>query len=232
MRRDITRISTIRKDRSQRYQIKNWRDKFSNVPCFILGNGPSLLDHNLSLLDNYLTIGINRCFYVFDPTILMWQDVALWRSEFPKLHNTQSIKVVRDVADPKRLYYNFQLRGGSFQFKHCTHILHGRGSTGPLAVQFAVAMGCSPVVLLGMDCKLGKEGQTDFYGINKHWTNQTLGSCLRGLEFIKNESPVPIINCSNNELWKQDNLFDVMDLFGTEFARGRRWYSGQLLENS
>jgi len=42
-------------------------------PVFLLGNGPGVTKRNLSLLDDYFTIGINRIFYIYEPTILFWQ---------------------------------------------------------------------------------------------------------------------------------------------------------------
>jgi len=193
MRRSLSRTGLSRRNRQQRYSTKYWTDRLVDVPAFIIGNAPSLNECNLSLLENYFTIGINRTFYKIDPTILLWQDISLWNTEYQKLHNTQAIKVSRDVSDPRKIYYNFYLKGGPYKFdRNCSHILYGRGSSGPLAVQLAVSMGCSPVVLVGMDCMRGENGETDFYGENKHWTDTTQENCLRGLQFLYEQCPVPI----------------------------------------
>lgn len=231
MRRNVTRAGIARKQRHQRYQIKFWVDRLPNTPAFIVGNGPSVNNHNLFLIEDYFSIGINRSFLTgLDCTILMWQDISLWNTEYHRLHNTQAIKVARDIADPKRIYYNFHLRGGPFMFdKTKTHILHGRGSTGPLAVQLAVAMGCSPIILLGMDCCLGEDGRTDFYGNNSHHLPWTMQNCVRGLEFLKKECPVPIHNCSNNEYWPQEELTKVLKNIDPAHARGRQSFVKQLL---
>ncbi|KKK56687.1 hypothetical protein LCGC14_3062030, partial [marine sediment metagenome] len=150
-------------------------------------------------------------FYSLDPTILLWQDISLWNSEYQKLHNTQALKVSRDVSDPRKIYYNFHLKGGGYKFDpSTTHILHGRGSTGPLGVQLAVAMGCRPVILLGMDCKRGPKGDSDFYGENKHWTDATLKNCYEGLVSVKELCPVEVYNCGENTLWPQCSLEDVL----------------------
>lgn len=37
-----------------------WAGKLKDVPCFILGNGPSLNDQDLSQLEGLFTLGINR----------------------------------------------------------------------------------------------------------------------------------------------------------------------------
>lgn len=234
MRRNVTRSGLARKHRHQRYQIKQWVDRLVDVPAFIIGNGPSINDHNLLLLEDYLTVGINRAFYVIDPTILLWQDVSLWNTEYHRLHNTQSIKVARDIADPRRMYYNYHLKGGGFKFdKTKTHVLYGRGSTGPLGVQLAVSMGCRPIVLLGLDCKKGDDGRTDFYGDNPHWLPHTLDNCMQGLEFIKSQCPTEIINCSDNGLWEKHDLTKVLTKFiDPRHARGRQSYVKQLLSLS
>lgn len=202
-----------------------------DIPAFILGNSPSLSEQPLHLLGPYFTIGINRIFHEFDPTVLMWQDISLWNTEFQKLHNTQAIKVSRDVSDPRKIYYNFHLKGNGYQFDQTkTHILYGRGSTGPLAVQLAVAMGCRPIVLVGMDCLIDRDGKTDFYGKNKHWTEYTQKNCLSGLVFIREMCPVEVRSTSSL-LWQVEKLEDIIADIDKkkQHARGRQSYVRQLL---
>lgn len=222
-----------RQKRSVRYIIKDWSNRLKDVPAFILGNGPSLVDENLSVLDDYLTIGINRCFASpanYDPTVLFWQDIGLWNAEHNKLHNLQCLKVCRDISDPRHIYYNFYLRGGQYRFDNKTHILNGRGSTGPIAVEFAYALGCKPIILLGMDCKC-REGNTDFYGVNTFHRPHTLSSCIKGLEFIKSSCPVPIINCSENDIFKTRHpLSEVLSLLDKKYAMGRQKYVSLLVK--
>lgn len=211
MRRNITRSGVARKARHQRYQIKNWAGRLPEIPAFIIGNGPSLKEQDLSLIENLFSIGINRCFLPggIDPTILLWQDISLWNTEYHRLHNTQALKVARDIADPRRIYYNFHLKSGPYKFEKTCHILSGRGSTGPVAMQLAHALGCSPIVLLGCDCK-AENGDTNFYGVNRFYTDNSLKNCYSGLQFVKEQCPVQIINCSNNNLWEKQKLSDVV----------------------
>ncbi len=230
MRRNISRSGVSRKQRHQRYAVKQWCDRLVDVPAFILGNGPSLNEENVSLLADYFTIGINRAFYALDPTILIWQDIGLWNTEYHKLHNTQALKVARDVADPRRIYYNFHLKGGHYKFDTTkSHILYGRGSTGPVAVQLAASLGCRPIILLGMDCKRGADGRSDFWGENPHWLPHTLDNCVLGLEFIKQKCPVEVISCSNNDLWERISLKNVLKEISPQFAQGRQSYVKQIL---
>ncbi len=229
MRRNVTRTGLARRQRHQRYAIKSWSDRLPDIPAFIIGNGPSLDSLKIKLIEDYFSIGINRAFYKLDPTILLWQDISLWNTEYQKLHNTQALKVSRDVSDPRKIYYNFHLKGGGYKFDSTTHILHGRGSTGPLAVQLAVAMGCRPIVLLGMDCKRGSDGKSDFYGENKYWTDATLENCYEGLVSIKEQCPVEIHNCGDNELWPKEKLEIVLAQINEMHARGRQSYVQQIL---
>jgi len=230
MRRNITRTGLARKQRHKRYAIRSWVDRLVDVPAFIVGTGPSLNSVNLKSIQDYFSIGINRCFRKIDPTILVWQDISLWNSEYQNLHNTQSLKVSRDVSDPRKIYYNFHLKGGGYKFDPATpHILHGRGSTGPLAVQLAVAMGCRPIVLLGMDCQRGEQGESDFYGENRYWTDATLQNCYDGLVFVKEQCPVEIHNCGHSDLWPQENLENVLNQLNGQYKRNRQKYVSQIL---
>src|SRR5690606_12616135 len=124
--------------------VKSWHNALSGVPAFIIGNAPSLNKHNLSLLNDFFTIGINRVFspYVnLEPTILMWQDPELWYTERHRITQTNSIKYCRDIADVQGRFYHFRLTNGGFRLPETPSVLHGRGATGPLAFQLAYILG-------------------------------------------------------------------------------------------
>lgn len=230
MDRNVSRSGLARRHRHQRYAVKSWTDRLADVPCFVIGNAPTLSDIDLSVIEDYFTIGINRAFFVLDPTILIWQDISLWNSEYQRLHNTQAIKVCRDVADPRRIYYNFHLKGGNYRFDpQKTHILYGRGSTGPLGVELAVAMGCRPIILVGMDCRRGEDGRSDFYGDNKYWRDHTLENCESGLKFIKENCPVEVRSTGETEYWPQENLETIVQDIDNTHKRGRQSYVKQIL---
>jgi hypothetical protein len=234
MYRNATRTGMVRRSLQARLAIKEWKNRLSGIPAFIIGNGPSLNQCNLKLIEQYFSIGINRCYLKggLDPTILMWQDLSFWNSEYKKIHNLQALKVSRDIGDPKKLYYNFHIRTSIYKFDSTPHVLHGRGSTGPLAVQFAVALGCSPIILLGMDCKRDEQGLSDYYGENKHWMSATIKNCLIGLNFIRNECPVEVINCSSNTLWPQQTLENVVGQIDNSYKLGRQAFVAKLLNLS
>ena len=186
--------------------VKSWRNALSGTPAFLIGNAPSLSDIDLSLIKNQFSIGINRVFppYVdYEPTILMWQDPELWYGEKHRVTKIKSIKYCRTKADVSGQCFHFKLTIGSFKLPECASVLHGQGSTGPLAFQLAYLLGCDPIVLLGMDCCY-KDGKTDYYGVNYHHRPHTLKNCKKGLHWISTcKSKRTIINCSNNDVFPE-----------------------------
>jgi len=224
--------------------MKDWVDRLVDVPCILIGAGPSINNHIndeklKKKLGQYFTIGINRAFLFIDPTILFWQDLTLWKDEYKTIHNMQAIKVARDIADPRRIYHNFYLKGSQFKFDTSkTHVLYGRGATAPLVVQLACSLGARPIICLGMDCKKGEptkkfpDGPSNFYGDNEHHFVHTLKNCNTGLETIAKYCPVEIINCSENDILGSmrdiNEVLTEIDADG-QYAKGRQAYVKQLL---
>lgn len=212
----------------QRGQIKSWKDKLQGVPCFIIGNGPSLNDEDISPLSQYFTIGINRSFIKLDTTILMWQDIELWYTERKHIPRLQSIKVCRAEADPQNRFFHYRLVPGLFKMPPDPGTLYGSGTTGPLAVQLAYTLGCNPIVMLGMDCQ-SRGAATDFYGKNKHHKAHTMKNCVAGLKWIqKSVGDRELICCSDNDLWPRSALPDILKGIDSKWKKDRAYYVGLL----
>ncbi len=206
---------------SKIYDIRKWSGVLTGMPVFVLGNAPGIDIDNLDLLNGFFTIGINRIFLIYKPTILMWQDMEFWKDCWRKIILLDSIKVSRNISDPESVAVNFMLMQGDPLVSMKPWKLHGHGNTGMLAVQLALALGCSPIILLGMDCKYSKK-RTDFYGKNKYHKKNTLRSCNRALSWMMKEN-FDIINCSYNDFWPRENLNNVVDQFGS-FKYGNEYY--------
>ena len=192
------------KGKKESHSPKEWYMRMKDVPCFMLGNGPSIRKTDLSILDNYFTVGINRIFFKYDPTILIWQDLALWMQEHKKVMKTKAIKYCRTGSETRGGFYNFKLDGRGPQLTHNIKKLYGRGSSGTITYQFVWALGCNPIILVGMDCKNDKEGRTDFYGNNPMHRRHTLPYCKKGLKFMKQNSyGRTLINCSKNSVFPE-----------------------------
>lgn len=197
-------------DKKKYITLSKWKMLLNGHTAFILGNSPGIDKQNLRLLDPYFTIGINRIFYIYDPTILMWQDRQVWNGDKKIILKQKAIKVCNSAAEPKKYFLNFKVKRGLFQFGTNPSVLHGWGNTSALAVQFSVALGCSNIVLLGTNCKYGAKGKTDFYGKNKDHKPYTLRMCNEAMRWIKENCPVPIYNCSDNKLWDTQELSKVI----------------------
>ena len=186
-----------------------WGGRMKDVPCFILGNGPSIGKQNLSLLDGYFTVGINRIFFLYDPTVLIWQDLALWIQEKKRVMETKALKFVRRGADTRGGFYAFKLEGKDPRLTDNIKTLYGRGSSGSVTYQFVHALGCNPIVLLGMDCRNDPNGNTDFYGVNPMHKPHTLPNCVKGLRFIaRSHGQRRIIDCSENRIFKEKHTLE------------------------
>jgi hypothetical protein len=213
-----------------------WSNQLKKVPCFIIGNGPSLKNINIDVLkENYFTIGINRSFLAIDTTILIWQDYAIWQQHKKKIKKLKAIKYCRKGANSGDSCYLFNMAGRDSRITMDPAQLHGRGSSGPLAFQLAYSLGCNPIVLLGMDCRYDKKtGDTDFYGKNKMHRPHTLPSCNRGLKWIrKNKGDRIIINCSKNKIFEEKvGLEEAIKTCGEEACQSRKYFIKKLFKDS
>jgi len=203
------------KRRSSRMQpLHHWINSLKDIPCFLIGNGPSLRKVDLSPLEDYFTIGLNRVFLKIQPTILMWQDLSLWLKEKKAVKRTKAIKFCRLGADTRGGYYYFKLIGKEHRLTRDPSNIYGRGSSGPIGFQLAHILGCDPIFLVGMDCCYGRKGLTDFYGNNPMHRNHTIPYCKLGLKWIKKcKHGRRVINCSNNDIFPEKmTLEEAIDL--------------------
>jgi hypothetical protein len=189
---------------------RKWNGKLPNTPAFILGNAPSISNHDISSLKPYFTIGINSAYKLIDPTILLWQDIEFWYNHKYEVQKLEALKYCTLTSDPPGKYYHFKITGGAFNLTKSCDRLYGRGSSAPLAVQLAKCLGCNPIILLGYDCKYSN-GKTDFYGNNPYHKPHTLTNCKRGLKWVMSEDHgSTIINCSDNG-YATRSLADVLE---------------------
>lgn len=192
----------------KRNRVRQWADKFTDVPCFILGNAPSLDDHPIHRVNGYFSIGINRIYKRISPTILIWQDIELYYDARKELLGLDSILFSKDTADPRNIAYHFKLLNGGYRLTQNPTVLAGRGSTAPLAFQLAHCLGCNPIILVGCDCKY-RGAKTDFYGTNKDHNQNTLSNCSRGLNWIKSfKGNREIISCSESDIFHDTMSLD------------------------
>lgn len=136
------------------------------MPCFILGAGCSLAQQDLTPLSKHVTIGVNSGYLAHEAKFYVSDDSAVrhWSYFYSDLKKSKSSiallyeKKLADTADW------FGLRSVVFKHKNGydltdtyshtvkeNHIWEARTSVGS-AVHIAHIMGCSPIILLGVDC--------------------------------------------------------------------------------
>jgi len=91
--------------------LRQCKDRLKNEPCFVLGNGPSVKRSDLNKIDNFFSIGVNRIFKIYDPTILFWQDLNVWRDDASAIEKSPSMKVCATRSGPS-YFYNFNFEEG------------------------------------------------------------------------------------------------------------------------
>ena len=147
--------------RQNRRQLEIYRNVHLGRRCFILGNGPSLKNMDLSPLRNELTIGLNRIYLLFpslgfattylasiNPHVLrQWKEdfLALPVPKFLSWTSRNEFPVRDDIA----LVYSENARE-NFTEDVSAGLWEG-GTVTYVALQLAFFMGFHDVVLIGVD---------------------------------------------------------------------------------
>ena len=69
------------------YKLENLHNKYIGQRCFLMGNGPSLNQMDLSVFENDIVFASNRCYLLYDQID--------WR---PKFYASVDTRVVPDIA--------------------------------------------------------------------------------------------------------------------------------------
>ena len=165
-------IGKILGDQSQLTALK---DKGAGKRCFIIGNGPSLNETDLSPLKNEITIATNGAYKAFDdwgftPTYLLFEDIEQTEIRGQDIrHIDGPLKIAalynaHGIARPWRnlLFMNARLADETYwtdpgiQFSQDFAQTVNLGSTIIyIALQLAFYLGCDPVYLTGVDHDYG-----------------------------------------------------------------------------
>lgn len=142
---------------------------FTGRPCYVVGGGPSLRGFDFELLRGELTIGTNRVFEFFTPTILVAIDARFYRWVYEGKYGEEALRKLAAFKGPKvGIRISAQHVPGTIEIKSLgargpivpieQGIYHGNNS-GYSAVALALALGADPVYVLGIDLRYaGPEG--------------------------------------------------------------------------
>ncbi len=144
------------------FQPESGQSLFSLIPrgawkghrCFIIGGGPTVLTHNLDRLAGELTIGVNRAYDVYYPSILCaldpqfyeWAETGAFgifsELRYRSYPGTKAWAQVRkDTSVNASGIYTVENIA-----RHCNN-------SGQAAINLAIELGASPIYLIGFDLK-------------------------------------------------------------------------------
>ena len=148
-------------------RIRSFKDVAAGERCVIIGNGPSLNDTDLTLLDNEKTFGLNRIYLMYDklgfrPSYhvvvnrLVIEQCAedFKRVDCPLFTTARNADYLRGGADPVFVgnragpMFSGNLENGIWEGATVTYV----------AMQIAYYMGFSKVVLIGVDHNFTSKG--------------------------------------------------------------------------
>ncbi|MDB5326819.1 MAG: hypothetical protein JWM57_2388 [Phycisphaerales bacterium] len=150
------------KYRTSMRRLGQYHNKHAGKRCFILGNGPSLRNTDLSLLKNEVTFGTNRIYMNFDNmgfettyhVVVNELVVEQCAKDIAKLRMPKFVGWhCRDLIDFKQDMQFLHTRGGlrSWFFTDLTEGCWEGNTVTMVALQVAYYMGFSEAILVGVD---------------------------------------------------------------------------------
>jgi hypothetical protein len=132
-------------------------------PCYVVGGGPSLRGFDFELLRGELSIGVNRAFEFFTPTVLLAIDARFYRWVYEGKYGEEALRKLSDYKGMKvGIRISAQHVPGVVEIKSLgprgpivpieQGIYHGNNS-GYSALALALALGADPVYVLGIDLR-------------------------------------------------------------------------------
>lgn len=151
-----------------RFGIEDLNGLFTGERCFIIGNGPSLKNTDLSLLQNEYTIGLNRIYlnYAnmgFQPSFICVTNPNVIEQFHTEIDALDSIKFLtyrcRDLIQNRWNTYFMESRGLHDFYQDLSDLIWCEGCTVTYcAMQVAFYLGFETVVLVGVDHSFSNSG--------------------------------------------------------------------------
>lgn len=198
--------------RSDRERLKTFRGRHQGERCFIIGNGPSLKNTDLTLLRNEITFGLNRIYLMFEElgfpttyffavnTLVIEQCAPEIRAlPMPKFLTWRSRRWMKE--DPDTIFLDTDYRGPeTFSIDLTGRIFEG-GTVTYVALQAAYWMGFQEVILVGVDHRYSTKGPAnatvvsqsedpnhfhpDYFGRGFRWQLPDLEASERSYQLVR-----------------------------------------------
>jgi hypothetical protein len=163
------RVGLKPKYRASMRRVVALKNKHQGERCFIIGNGPSLRNTDLSLLENEVTFGLNRIYLLFDnegiSTTTYYVSInklvieqfahEIVKLPCPKFISWHTRDLIDFTADMMFLYSR---EGPSFYTDITEGIWEGATVT-YVAMQIAYYLGFQKVILVGVDHSFATKGE-------------------------------------------------------------------------
>ena len=216
----IKQKQKVRKKRKDVFNVTYFNNKHKGQRGFVIGGGPSILDikkdgFNLNLLQNEITVGINKAYNLFTPTYLIWTDPYFWKTFRKEILKLRCVKFCPSNVSKKFSIEQkdiFTLRRDKDKNKKSIiDTLSGTvpmwNNSGVTGLRIAHALGLNPIYLLGIDIQHeDSEGRTHFHtDYEKNRVAKTtpkryslfFESFKKTIEALK-EKNIKIVSCSKN----------------------------------
>ena len=146
--------------------LEEFNQKYASKTAFVIGSGPSLNSQDLTPLKDFVTIAVNSAYLAFPNSDYFLSDdwsCARWSYYMEDLRYSLTIPLLYEkMLWDQTAYFGdravlFRHRTGyhiTDKYEHNNrenHICQARTSVGS-AIHVAHIMGCSNIVLLGVDC--------------------------------------------------------------------------------
>jgi hypothetical protein len=153
-------------------EIRQFYNAFKGKRCFIVGNGPSLNQHDLSFLKNEYSFGVNNIFYKtkecgYIPTFFVVEDSSVMNENIEQINNYQAPfkffpTIYKSLSSKGPNTFFFKMNRGFYEktspnyviprfSTDASQVLYCGQSVTFINLQLAFFMGFTEVYLIGMD---------------------------------------------------------------------------------
>ncbi len=150
-------------------RLAHFKDLHRGQRCFIIGNGPSLKDTDLSLLKDEITFGMNRIYLLFpeldfsttyylsvNSLVIEQCQTEIASLKIPKFLSWRSRRFIQ--PDENTIFLHTTYTGENFARDARGRLWEGATVT-YVALQLAYFMGFSQVILIGVDHSFSSKGK-------------------------------------------------------------------------
>lgn len=147
------------------FLLDDFQGRHRGRRCFVIGNGPSLNDIDMTKLKSEITFGANRCYLGYEKwgfAFTYWGitdrlQIEEYGFEYEDNIPPETIKFfpfeylpLFHVKNGCPINYNYEAKPPK-NFSDSPEVIHLGNTVTHMEIQLAVIMGCNPIILIGVD---------------------------------------------------------------------------------